>query len=166
MEKLADWKMLLPIQINRTFTLQIILLIANINDMWETINWKDQMSLSCALNERASEKAACICVIIPTRKSLKLYNEVAVSPFWLLLIVCMFVFKHELICMIRYLICASKLPKFGEIKTITLKKKNLKAQNSIWGRDVQHIIIHYRVDYLQPSLNVLNSLQSLIGILW
>lgn len=132
--------MLLPIQINRTFALQIILLIANINDTWETINWKDQMSFSCALNETAWEKAACVCALIPTRKSLKLYNDaVVVSPFWLLLIVRMFVSKHVLICMIRYLIYASKIPKFGKIKTITLKKKNLKDQNSIWGKDVQHI---------------------------
>lgn len=59
-KKMADWKMLLTFQINWTFTLQIILLIANINDMWDTINWKDQMLLSCALNKAALEKTVCV----------------------------------------------------------------------------------------------------------
>lgn len=52
--------MRLTIQINWTFTLQIILLIANINDMWDTINWKDQMLLSCALNRAALGEMVCV----------------------------------------------------------------------------------------------------------
>lgn len=51
-----------------------------------------------------------------------------------------------------------KIPKFGKIETITLNKRNLKDQNSIWGCDVQYTVIHYRGD-------IFNSLQSLIGIL-
>lgn len=74
--------------------------------------------------------------------------------------------KHELSCTIRYIIYASKLLKFGKIKTTALNKNNLKDQNSIWVRDLEDIRIHNKGDYLQPSLNVLTSLQILIGILW
>lgn len=111
---------------------------------------------------RASEKAACLCAITPTRKSLTLYNDaLAVFLIWLLMIVS----KDDQICVMRYLIYASKIPKMSKIKTITLKKNNLKDQNSIEGRDVQHIT-HYQGDFLQPSLNVLSVFQILIGILW